>query len=219
MVKTKQIKNKEAIIFGIYASALLIQNVLALKSIDVGVFTLTTGVLVSPLVFMTQDVEAEIYGFKQASKMIMLAYVMNFIFTALVLAAIAIPPASAYGNQEAFATVFSTTARITIASFAAYCIGSLTNAKIMTTHKEKRGLFFRAISSTVVGQLIDNAVFAFGAFLGVLPVKALFMMVLGATIWETVYEVVFYPITRTIIAKLKTEQHGEKNSKDGEAAA
>ena len=195
--------NREAIIFGIYTAALLIQNILALKSIDVWRFTMTTGVLVSPIVFMAQDVESEIYGFKRARTMILLAYGMNFIFTILAYLAIIIKPSVAYGNQAAFSAIFSTTARITIASFAAYTVGSLVNAKIMTIGKDRHGLFFRAISSTVAGQLLDNAIFSFGAFLGVLPVPALISMVVGATIWETVYEIVFYPATRAIIKHME----------------
>ena len=195
--------NREAIIFGIYTAALLIQNILALKSIDVWRFTMTTGVLVSPIVFMAQDVESEIYGFKRARIMILLAYAMNFIFTVLAYIAIIIKPSVAYGNQDAFTAIFSTTARITIASFAAYTIGSLVNAKIMTVNKENHGLFFRAITSTIAGQLLDNAIFSFGAFLGILPIPALISMVVGATIWETVYEIVFYPATRAIITRMK----------------
>lgn len=193
-------KNREAIIFGVYTAALLIQNILALKSVDIFVFTMTTGVLVSPIVFIAQDVESEIYGYKHARTMILLAYLMNMIFTALVGIAIAIKPSFAYGNQEAFATIFSTTWRITLASFVAYTTGSLINAKVMTLHKEKHGLFYRAITSTIVGQFLDNAIFSFGAFLGVLPLGAIVTMVVGATIWETLYEVVVYPVTKRVIA-------------------
>lgn len=190
---------KEAVIFAVYSAGLLIQNILALKTIDIWVFSLTTGVLVSPLVFMAQDVESEVYGFKHARKMILLAYGMNFLFTLLTFAAIAIKPSVAYQNQQAFETIFSTTWRITLASFAAYTVGSLVNAKIMTIGKEKHGLFFRAISSTIVGQLLDNAIFCFGAFLFVLPVNAIIMMVVGATLWEVLYEIILYPITKRVI--------------------
>lgn len=192
-------KNREAILFGVYAAALLIQNILALKTIDVWIFSLTTGVLVSPIVFMAQDVESEIYGYKHARTMILLAYLMNFIFTLLVTLAIHITPSVAYANQQAFSTIFSTTWRITLASFAAYTVGSLVNAKIMTVRKERHGLFYRAIFSTVVGQLLDNAIFCFGAFLGVLPINVIIMMVAGATIWETLYEIVLFPVTKRVI--------------------
>lgn len=192
-------KNREAILFGVYAAALLIQNILALKTIDVWIFSLTTGVLVSPIVFMAQDVESEIYGYKHARTMILLAYLMNFIFTLLVTLAIHITPSVAYANQQAFSTIFSTTWRITLASFAAYTVGSLVNAKIMTVRKERHGLFYRAIFSTIIGQLLDNAIFCFGAFLGVLPINAIIMMVVGATIWETLYEIVLFPVTKRVI--------------------
>lgn len=194
---------KQATIFAIYSAGLLIQNILALKSIDVWIFTLTTGVLVSPLVFMAQDVESEVYGYKQARKMILLAYAMNFLFTILAMLAIVIKPSASYQNQQAFATIFGTTWRIALASFAAYTTGSLVNAKIMTVNQDNRGLFFRAISSTVVGQLLDNAIFCFGAFIGVLPINALVMMVVGATIWETLYEIVLFPVTKRVIAYFK----------------
>lgn len=199
-------KNREAILFGVYAAALLIQNILALKTIDVWIFSLTTGVLVSPIVFMAQDVESEIYGYKHARTMILLAYLMNFIFTLLVTLAIHIAPSATYANQQAFSTIFSTTWRITLASFAAYTFGSLVNAKIMTVRKERHGLFYRAIFSTVIGQLLDNAIFCFGAFLGVLPINAIIMMVVGATIWETLYEIVLFPVTKRVIVYFKEHE-------------
>lgn len=199
-------RNREAILFGVYAAALLIQNILALKTIDIWVFSMTTGILVSPIVFVAQDVESEIYGYKHARTMILLGYLMNFLFTALVSFAIIISPSVAYTNQEAFSAIFSTTWRITIASFAAYTIGSLMNAKIMTMQKEKHGLFFRAIFSTIVGQFLDNAIFCFGAFLGVLPFNVIAMMVLGATIWEIVYEIILYPITKRVIKYFKKHE-------------
>lgn len=190
---------KETYIFGIYCAALLIQNILALKSIDVLCFTVTCGVLVSPIVFMMQDVESEVFGYERARNMILLAYAMNFVFTVLVTVAIYLPGSVAFANQEAFATIFGTTARITFASFVAYVVGSLMNAKIMTYKKEERGLAFRAIFSTIVGQLLDNALFATIAFAGVLPVPALVSMAVGATLFETLYEIVFLPVTRKVI--------------------
>lgn len=214
-LKEMDYKNKsniEATIFGVYTAALLIQNILALKTIDVFIFTMTTGVLVSPLVFIAQDVQSEVFGYKRARNMILLAYAMNFIFTILMCLAIVIKPSGAYQNQEAFSTIFSTTFRITLASFCAYCVGSLTNARIMTTKREDRSLFNRAISSTVVGQLLDNAIFSFGAFLFVLPFNAIVSMVIGATIWETLYEVAIFPITKRVIAKVKQAKDAEEHA-------
>ena len=74
---------------------------------------------------------------------------------------------------------------------------------VILKNKFSKSLFVRAISSTVVGQFLDNALFAFIAFYNVLPISAIFSMILGGTIFETLYEVIFYPITKISINKIK----------------
>ena len=193
------------VLFGIYCAALIIQNTLAMKSIDVLGFTVTTGVLISPLLFVAQDVSSEVFGYKQTKHMILLSFGMNLLAVLLYQIAIAIPASSVWANQDAFTTILGTTGRIALASFLAYILGSLANSKIMTKMKEKypNSLFVRAITSTIVGQLLDNAIFSFVAFAGVIPVANIITMVVGATLFETVYEVILYPVTRAIIARVR----------------
>ena len=199
-------KNKVLnIMFGIYAAAIIIQNILATKQIDITIFTVTTGILVSPIVFIIQDIIAELYGYKDAKKMVLLGFIMNFVGVLLFTLAIKLPSSAFWNNQEAFSTILGTTFRISIASFTAYIIGSLTNSKVMVKLKEKfpKSLFVRAITSTIVGQFLDNAVFAFIGFLGILPIPAILSMVAGGTIFEVLYEIIFYPITKLCITKIK----------------
>lgn len=193
------------VLFGIYCASLMIQNILATKTFDIAAFTVTTGVLISPLIFIIQDISSELFGYKQTKKMILLSFVMNFIAVILFQLAIMIPASGSYMNQEAFSTILGSTARITSASFAAYVTGSLINTKVMVAlkHRERQNLFVRAISSTLAGQLCDNAIFAFAAFLFVLPVPVIVSMVIGGTLFEVIYEVIFYPVTKTAITKLE----------------
>lgn len=193
------------VLFGVYCAALIIQNTLAMKSIDVLGFTVTTGVLVSPLLFIAQDVSSEVFGYKQTKNMILLSFAMNLVAVILYQIAIAIPASSVWTNQEAFSSILGTTGRIAFASFMAYVLGSLANSKIMTKMKEKHpdSLFVRAITSTIVGQLLDNAIFSFVAFAGVIPTVNIVTMVVGATLFETVYEVILYPVTRVVIARVR----------------
>lgn len=197
--------------FAIYAGGVLAQNVLAAKQIDILQFTVTTGILVSPFVFIVQDIITELFGYKTAKRMVLTGFAVNFVFVLLATLAIILPGSAFWNNQEAFASIFGTTFRISIASFTAYCIGSLLNTKIMDKMRQKypKSLFVRAITSTIVGQFLDNAIFSFGAFLFVLPIPAIWSMVVGATIFETFYEVVCFPITRAAIKK--TQKYlGEK---------
>lgn len=193
------------IFFGIYTGAIIIQNILATKQIDISIFTVTTGILVSPIVFILQDIIAELYGYKDAKRMVLLGFLMNFVGVLLFTLAIKLPSSAFWLNQEAFNSILGTTLRISIASFTAYIIGSLTNSGIMVWLKNKfpKSLFVRAISSTIVGQLLDNALFATIAFLGVLPTSAIISMIIGGTIFEVLYEIIFYPITKTSIKYCK----------------
>lgn len=195
----------EKYLFGIYCAGIIIQNILATKNIDITIFTVTTGILVSPLVFIIQDIQTEVYGYKKAKKMIILGYLMNFIAIMLYSFSILIPSSSTYTNQAAFTTILGTTPRIAVASFIAYMIGALINSKVMENMKIKheKNLFFRAISSTVVGQFIDNMLFAVIAFIGILPTQAIISMIVGGTLFEIIYEVIFYPITKKLIQKIK----------------
>lgn len=193
------------IMFGIYTAAILIQNILATKQVDIFIFTVTTGILVSPIVFIIQDIVSEVYGYKDAKKMVLLGFLMNFVAVLLFTLAIYLPSSQFWSNQDAFSSILGTTFRISIASFTAYIIGSLTNSKIMVSLRDKfpKSLFVRAISSTILGQFLDNALFSTIAFLGVLPINAIISMIFGATVFEVLYEIIFYPITRISINKIK----------------
>lgn len=201
-----KIKKIIPILFGMYCAGLIIQNILAVKSIDILVFTVTTGILISPILFIIQDISSEIFGYRQTKNMILLSFLMNLIGVSLFQLAILIPASEVWSNQSAFETVLGTTPRITVASFIAYITGSLINANIMVKLKKKNenALFIRAIISTLFGQFLDNAVFAFGAFLFVMPLSSLVSMILGGTLLEVIYEIVLYPITKRIIETLKT---------------
>lgn len=205
MEKENKRNNILMLMFGIYTGAIIIQNILATKQIDIAIFTVTTGILVSPIVFIIQDIIAELYGYEKAKKMVLLGFIMNFVGVLLFTLAIYLPSSQFWFNQEAFSSVLGTTLRISVASFTAYVVGSLTNSKVMVMLKEKhpKSLFVRAISSTIVGQFLDNAIFATLAFLGVLPLSAIYSMVIGGTIFEVLYEVIFYPITKFSIFKIK----------------
>lgn len=199
------IKRLTPVLFGIYCAGLIIQNILAVKSIDISVFTVTTGILISPIMFIIQDISSEIFGYRQTKNMILLSFIMNFIGVILFQLAIIIPKSNVWVNQSAFEIILGTTLRITMASFIAYVSGSLLNAKIMVKLKKmnENALFIRAITSTLFGQFLDNAIFAFGAFLFVIPIPSLISMIIGGTLFEVMYEIIFYPVTKKIIKLIK----------------
>lgn len=191
------------VLYALYAGSLIAMNILATKQFDLGMFTVTTGILISPLSFIIQDLTTEIYGYLEARRMIIIGFAVMLGATLFYQLAIMIPPSAFWQGQVSFVAILGTTLRISIASLSAYLIGSIMNAWVMDSLKVRYQdrLFFRLISSTVVGQLLDNAIFATVAFLGVLPVTAILSMIVGGTLFETVYEVILYPVTRALIKR------------------
>lgn len=107
--------------------------------------------------------------------------------------------------SDAFKLVLGNTPRILLASFSAYIIGSLVNAKIMEYMKKKfeNKLMLRCIVSTIFGEGLDALIFITIAFAGSMPFTTLITMILGQALFKISFEVMFYPFTKITITKIR----------------
>lgn len=195
------------IITGVFVGCLLVSNILAAKTFTLGSVVLPTAVIIFPLVYIVNDVLAEIYGYEKAKKVIYLGFVMNAVAVLAYTAAIALP-APVYGLEmaAAFETVLGNTFRMLVASFAAYIVGSLVNAKVMVKLKEKseNHLMFRCMMSTLIGEGLDALIFITIAFYGTMPLSTLAVMIVAQAAFKTIFEVVVFPVTKIVINKVKS---------------
>ena len=194
-----------AILVGIFCAGLIISNIIASKTFEFFWITLPCGVIIFPLIYIVNDVRAECYGFKKARRAIYLGFFMNLIAVICYNVTMFLPAPAYFTGDSAFHTVLGSTLRLLVASFAAYLIGSLINAKLMVYLKGKyeNKLFFRCISSTFAGEGMDALIFITIGFLGTMPVSALLTMIVAQALFKTAYEVVVYPLTRHVIHNVK----------------
>lgn len=194
-----------AILVGIFCAGLIISNIIASKTFEFFWITLPCGVIIFPLIYIVNDVLAECYGFKKARRAIYLGFFMNLIAVICYNVTMFLPAPAYFTGDGAFHTVLRSTLRLLVASFAAYLIGSLINAKLMVYLKGKyeNKLFFRCISSTFAGEGMDALIFITIGFLGTMPVSALLTMIVAQALFKTAYEVVVYPLTRHVIHNVK----------------
>ena len=184
-----------ALLTGIATATLIISNILAFKTFMFYNIILPCAVIIFPVIYIVDDILAEIYGFKKARRVIYLGFIMNLLAVVLYTIAIALPAPIFFEGSEAFRMVLSNSPRVLIASFTAYFFGSLLNAYVMVYLKEKaeKYLFIRCIVSTIITI----------AFLGTMPIEALIVMILSQATFKTVYEIIIYPITKIIINSIK----------------
>lgn len=194
-----------AILTGIFTASLIVSNIIAGKTFDFFSFTLPCGVVIFPVIYIVNDVLAEIYGYEKARKVILLGFFMNLVAVICYQITILLPAPAFFENSEAFSIVLGSTFRLLVASFAAYLAGSLVNAKVMVYLKkwDENKLFFRCIASTLFGEGLDAIVFIFIGFLGTMPLEALLLMIVAQALFKTVYEIIVYPLTRTVIFKVR----------------
>lgn len=195
------------ILTGVFVACLLISNILASKTFTIGSIILPTAVIIFPVVYIVNDVMAEIYGYKKARNIILLGFAMNALAVIAYSIAIALPaPKFAAEGAAAFAMVLGSTWRVLLASFAAYLVGSLVNARVMVAMKEKleEYLMLRCIFSTLLGEGIDAMIFITIAFAGTMAVSDLLIMIVAQAMFKTLFEVVFYPFTKITIRKIQT---------------
>jgi uncharacterized integral membrane protein (TIGR00697 family) len=194
-----------AIIAGVFTVCLIVSNIIAGKTFQFFSFVLPCGVIIFPVVYIINDVLAEVYGYKKARRVILLGFVMNLVAVICFQITIWLPAPSFFENSEAFAIVLGSTWRLLIAGFAAYLVGSLVNAKLMTYLKrwDEDKLFFRCIASTFFGESLDALVYITLAFFGTMPIEALIGMIVVQALVKTVYEIIVYPVTRKVISSVK----------------
>ena len=194
-----------ATLTGIFTACLIISNIIAGKTFDFFSFTLPCGVMIFPIIYIVNDVLAEVYGYEKARRVILLGFFMNLVAVICYNATIWLPAPAFFENSEAFSIVLGSTARLLVASFVAYLVGSLVNAKMMTYLKkwDDEKLFFRCIVSTLFGEGLDALLFITIGFFGTMPTDALLVMIVAQALFKTVYEIIVYPLTRYVIGSVK----------------
>lgn len=170
---------------------------------------LSGAVIIFPISYIINDLLTEVYGYRKAMLVIWAGFVMSA-FVALAAQLVSWLPAPLYPeNQEvadAFNRLFGLIPRTTIASLLAFILGSQMNAWVMSKMKvatQGRGFGWRAILSTVAGELSDSLIFYPLAFLGVLPVSAILSIILTQVAVKTLYELLVLPLTAAIVRRLK----------------
>lgn len=203
-------KKKVSVLFmmtGIlFATCLLISNILASKIMMIGPWSAPAGVLIFPLAYIINDVLVEVWGYQKTRLVIWAGFAVNVLAVLFFSLGIAVTAAPFYEGQDAFKSVLGSTPRIVAASMLAYLLGSFLNAYVMSRFKvltKGKGFSLRAIVSTLAGEGVDSLIFISIAFAGIFPLKVLLTMILTQAIIKTVYEIAVLPLTVLVVHKIK----------------
>ena len=173
---------------------------------------LSGAVVIFPISYIINDLLTEVYGYRKAMLVIWMGFVLSA-FVALAAQLVCWLPAPIYPESQevagSFNSLFGLVPRTTAASLLAFIVGSHMNAWVMSRMKvaqKGRGFGWRAIASSVVGELCDSVVFYPLAFLGVMPLEAILSIILTQVLVKSLYEVVVLPFTTLLSRRLKKSE-------------
>ena len=190
----------------LFTVCLIVANIIEQKLIRIGPIEATAGFLIFPVSYIVNDLIAEVWGYRKARLIIWYGFAMNFLAVIIFRLSIWVPGSENFTHGDAFDLVLGNTLRITLASFAAFLVGSFLNAYVMSKMKilqRGRGFSIRAVVSTIIGEGADSIVFFTLAFYAIIPTKDMLVLVATQTAMKTAYEIIILPLTNVIVKRVK----------------
>jgi len=207
------------VIAALFITCLITANIIAVKLITLGIEPIRLGgfqfpaplpaaIVIFPLSYIFGDILTEVYGYRQARKVIWLGFLCNLIAVIAFWVAGQIPALDA-DVQSAYDRILGYAPRILAASFLAYLVGEFANSFVLAKMKIKtkgRFLWTRTIGSTLVGEGLDALIFITIAFGGTMSWALIGGIILTHWLVKTGYEVVATPFTYMVVNYLKKKE-------------
>ncbi len=210
----------------LFVTTLVTSNIIAVKLVSLFGLFVPAAVILFPVAYIFGDVLTEVYGYARARQVIWTGFFCNLVAVIAIWIGGLLPAAPFWsaggfttpqGAQQAYQAILGFTPRLLAASFAAYLIGEFLNSFVLAKLKIKtagRFLWLRTISSTIVGEGADSAVFITLAFAGIIPTDGLILAILSQWFLKTAYETIATPLTYIVVNALKKAESEDYFDRD-----
>ncbi len=208
------------VLVAVFCCLLLLSNISATKGIQFGFITTDGGLYLYPLTYIIGDVLAEVYGLRATRRTIWLGFAMSLIASINFWIVIkspptgyfgAVDPSAHYSPQQAFETTLGPVPQILLASVCGYLVGEFMNSFVLVKIKQRtreKHLWARLVSSTVVSELFDTAIFC--AIAAPVIGADTFGLYLNYAFFGFVYkcglEIILLPVTYRVIRVIKRRE-------------
>ncbi len=207
------------LITALFVTVLIVSNIASsAKIVDWGISLLgiplafDAGTLLFPLSYIFGDILTEVYGYRASRRVIWTGFAC-LALSALVFSVVRILPGEAnwqkYAGDAAYLAILGgmSSGGIVLASLAGYWSGEFSNSFVLAKMKlltRGRWLWTRTIGSTLVGELVDTAVFVIVASLfKVFPWELFLTLTLTNYLFKVGVEALMTPVTYLIVNTLK----------------
>jgi uncharacterized integral membrane protein (TIGR00697 family) len=190
----------------LFVATLMVSNTVAVKIFQIGPFFFTGAIMIFPISYIFGDILTEVYGYRASRRIIWAGFASLIFMSGAYYFVKILTPAPFWPNQGAYEVILGLVPRIVLASIVGYFVGEFSNSYVLSKIKiwtKGKHLWFRTISSTIVGEAADTILFATIGFVGVIPLDSLILVILSGYVAKVLIEVLLTPVTYFIVRKLK----------------
>ncbi len=195
-----------SIVTGVFVTCLIISNIITVKIVAVGDVVMSAAITIFPISYIFGDILTEVYGYARSRQVIWTGFACNLLAVLAIQIGAWLPAAPFWEGQAAYEQILGYAPRLLLASFIAYLVGEFTNSFVLAKLKivtQGKWLWTRTISSTLVGEGFDTALFTLIAFTGTLTPEVMVNISLTEWTLKCLYEIFATPLTYAVVNYLK----------------
>lgn len=185
----------------------------------IGTVAMPGGTLAYAFTFLSTDAINELYGKEEASDVVNVAFLMNFVLLGLLYSVIWWPAAGGV-RAETFAAALAPSVNIVAGSLVAYLLSQHIDVRLFAKLRSvtsERYLWLRNIGSTAVSQVIDTVLFTVVAFLiapavgigSVLPLSVIASLIIGQSVVKALIAVIDTPLIYLTVGTVRNYTNTE----------
>ncbi|WP_017547797.1 queuosine precursor transporter [Salinicoccus carnicancri] len=196
----------------LFSGLLVVSNILGVKLFAVGEFMLPAAVIVYMATFLITDVVGEVYGKRNARRMVQAGFLTQLVVLLFIYLAIELPPAPAFTMQAEYEMILGGSFQVIAASLVSYMVSQHLDVSIFHRLKARHGkrrLWLRNNVSAVVTQLVDTVIFITIAFFGTVPFEAMVGMIAAQYAAKMVIVLFDTPIVYLLVRMARVREQGD----------
>jgi len=199
---------KLAMAMAVYLTSLFAANTLGLKIMPFLFGShLSVAVFSFPIVFLMTDVIGEVYGKRVAKFFVLAGFVSTALFIAYSFLSLSMPWSSeGLWAKEGYNQIFGISARIAVASLAAFLVAEYQDVFSFFFFKKKFGdkyFWLRSNLSNIWSQFLDSTIFMVIAFAGVYETGTLISIIITWWLYKVAMGIAYTPLSYLGISLLR----------------
>ncbi len=213
LADTNQIKNIQykylTFIAMFFMTLLLSGTVLGFKIVSFGPFLAPGSTIIYPYSYFIGALVTEVYGYKVTRQLIWYAVICGYVYALLIAGILELPSPEFWEKKAAYEQIFGDLLRFTTGGSIGMVVSEFLNSYLLSKLKIiTRGKYFsiRAFLSTSVGELAHVCISAIFIYVGIIPGKKLFMLIITMLSYRLGYGMIVIWPTMLLAMVLKAKE-------------